>query len=445
MQNNSEEMKMKSKLMLMVIIAVIVLATVSCARDDTPVAGSDPLTEESVQTDDTVCIFRDGVPQYTVVVPENIPQWLKKATAEAASLWSGSVPYDSRLETVTEDYKEFLDKKDPDKVKKPIYIGVTEKTRELYNSLENYTFAISVTEEEIIISATAGSFSAAVEYFAENYIGEHSGTSLPIELGTYVSQKSFEASTVSFDAAKEYTTAHTKEYDIPATGESRIMQGGGTDGKHMYFCMIKSVSDVNTEIQHGYVYKYDMMTGELVGMSERMDLGHGNDIAYNPYENRLYISNCMPNSSVLEVLNADTLERVGKVRLKMNVYAVDYEPTRRVYVLGVSGQQISILDESFNVSRDYIPSGISLPGNPSSNTTQGCCADENYIYYVQYKQNVIRVFDWSGNFVKEIALSIPATIEPENISVIGNRLFIGCNNSKWTGGELYYCYLKEIK
>jgi hypothetical protein len=61
------------------------------------------------------------------------------------------------------------------------------------------------------------------------------------------------------------------------------------------------------------------------------------------------------------------------------------------------------------------------------------------------QQNVIRVFDWSGNFVKEIALSIPATIEPENISVIGNRLFIGCNNSKWTGGELYYCYLKEIK
>ena len=284
-----------------------------------------------------------------------------------------------------------------------------------------------------------------MEYFHENYIGEHDGTSRPFGVGTYVSEKSFERSTVSFDAAKDYTTSHLKEYDIPATGASRIMQGGGTDGRHMYFCMIKSVSNTDTEVQDGYVYKYDMMTGELVAKSEKMDLGHGNDIAYNPYENRLYISNCMPQSSVLEVLDADTLEHIGEVRLKMNVYAVDYEPTRRVYVLGVSGQQISVLDESFNVSKKYIPSGIALPGKPAQNTTQGCCADENYIYYVQYKQNVIRVFDWSGNFIKEIDLSIPETTEPENISIIGNMIFVACNNSKWTGGELYYCYLKEVK
>lgn len=438
---------MKRKLILLFFAAVLALATVACENSDTPPAGSDVFTSDTVQTqeDASYYIFRDGVPQYMVVLPENAPYWLKKATAEATSLWCEGVDYESRIETVNEEYKEYLDKKDPDNVKKPIYIGVTEKTRELYDSLENYTFAISVTEDEIIISATASSFSAAVEYFAENYIGEHSGTSLPIEPGNYVSPKSFEASTASFDVSKEYTTVHMKEYDIPATGASRIMQGGCTDGKHMYFCMIKSVSNTDTEVQDGYVYKYDMMTGELVGKSEKMDLGHGNDIAYNPYENRLYISNCMPHASVLEVLDAGTLEHVGKVRLKMNVYAVDYEPTRRVYVLGVSGQQISVLDESFNVSREYIPSGICLPGKPASNTTQGCCADENYIYYVQYKQNVIRVFDWSGNFVKEIDLSIPETTEPENISVIGNMIFIACNNSRWTGGELYYCYLKELK
>lgn len=433
------------KLILIIISVMLVISLAACGENESPLTQTDAPTETNAPEDNSMHIFVDGVPQYTVVIPDNAPRWLKKATAEATSLWCESVDYESRLETVNEDYKEFLDKKNPDKIKKPIYIGVSEKTRELYDSLENYTFAISVTEDEIIISATAGSFLAAVEYFHENYIGEHDGTSRPFGVGTYVSEKSFESSTVSFDAAKDYTTSHLKEYDIPATGASRIMQGGGTDGRHMYFCMIKSVSNTDTEVQDGYVYKYDMMTGELVAKSEKMDLGHGNDIAYNPYENRLYISNCMPQSSVLEVLDADTLEHIGEVRLKMNVYAVDYEPTRRVYVLGVSGQQISVLDESFNVSKKYIPSGIALPGKPAQNTTQGCCADENYIYYVQYKQNVIRVFDWSGNFIKEIDLSIPETTEPENISIIGNMIFVACNNSKWTGGELYYCYLKEVK
>ena len=438
---------MKKRLFAALLALLILAASVSCKAQDVTGGGAETSDSSDMQESEesAIRIFEGGKPNYTVVVPEKIPQWLKNASVEAMALWNESVSYESRIDIVSEEYKEYLDKKNPDGIKKPIYLGVTEKTRELYDSLENGTFAINVTENEIIISATAGSFKAAVEYFAKNYIGEHSGTSLPINVGTYVSEKRFEKSTISFDASKEYTTSHSKEYDIPATDASRIMQGGCTDGKHMYFCMIKSVSDVNTQTQDGYVYKYDMMTGELVAKSKMMDLEHGNDIAYNPYENLLYVAYCMPNSSKLAVLNADTLEPVDEIRLKLNLYALDFEPTRRVYVAGVSGQQISIFDESFNISKDYIPNGITLPGKPASNTTQGCCADENYIYYVQYKQNVIRVFDWNGDFVKEVELSIPETTEPENISVIGNMIFIACNNSRWTGGELYFCYLKEKK
>lgn len=436
---------MKIRIFALLSIIAVILASVSCVTKDesSETTEAPSLTQETEE--DFLCVFKDGKACYTVVVPENSPKWLSKTVAEASSLWNASVDYDSKIEVVSESYKEYLDEKNPDKIKKPIYVGVFERTRALYDSLKAGSFSITVTEDEIIISATAGSLWTAAEYFAKEYIGEHDGTSRPFDVGTYVSEPRLEASTISFDAEKKYTTSHIKEYDIPATGDSRIMQGGGTDGKHMYYCMIKSVKDTDTEIQYGYVYKYDMMTGELVGKSAELNLGHGNDIAYNPYENKLYIANCMPQSSVIEVLDAASLEYIGQIRLKQGVYAIDFEPTRRVYVLGVSGQGISILDESFNVSRDYIPEGLSLPGMPASNTTQGCCADENYIYYVQYKQNVIRVFDWSGNFVKEVALSIPETTEPENISVIGRMIFIACNNSKWTGGELYYCYLKEIK
>ena len=61
---------------------------------------------------------------------------------------------------------------------------------------------------------------------------------------------------------------------------------------------------------------------------------------------------------------------------------------------------------------------------------------------VQYKKNVIMVYDWKGKFVNQIALDIPSGIEPENISLVGDAFYIACNNSSWSGGVVYKTEIK---
>ena len=66
-------------------------------------------------------------------------------------------------------------------------------------------------------------------------------------------------------------------------------------------------------------------------------------------------------------------------------------------------------------------------------TTQGCATDENFVYFVLYKQNVITVYDWTGKFVSLISFDV-GNIEPENISVVNDDIYITCANG---GGAVY--------
>ena len=69
---------------------------------------------------------------------------------------------------------------------------------------------------------------------------------------------------------------------------------------------------------------------------------------------------------------------------------------------------------------------------PTSRTkgyvTQGVTSDEQYIYFVLYKSNVITVYDWEGNFVTLIELNV-GDIEPENIAIVRHEIYISCGLS----------------
>ena len=68
--------------------------------------------------------------------------------------------------------------------------------------------------------------------------------------------------------------------------------------------------------------------------------------------------------------------------------------------------------------------------------------DNDFIYFVQYNQNVIMIYDWEGNLVKRVDMTLTG-VEPENICLVDDTFYIGCNNSKWTGGIVYS--LKIVK
>jgi hypothetical protein len=64
--------------------------------------------------------------------------------------------------------------------------------------------------------------------------------------------------------------------------------------------------------------------------------------------------------------------------------------------------------------------------------TQGICCDQTYIYCVLSNENAIVVYDWFGNYKSLISLdAIAKTIEPENISVVGNTIYVAA----WTETE----------
>ena len=56
--------------------------------------------------------------------------------------------------------------------------------------------------------------------------------------------------------------------------------------------------------------------------------------------------------------------------------------------------------------------------------TQGIACDDNYIYCVLDTPDIIVVYDWYGTFVTKIDLSQLVEYEPENVSVVGDTIFV---------------------
>lgn len=63
-------------------------------------------------------------------------------------------------------------------------------------------------------------------------------------------------------------------------------------------------------------------------------------------------------------------------------------------------------------------------------TTRGATSDENFIYFVLYNQNVITVYDWDGNFVTLIKLTVDG--EPENLSVVDDTIYVATGHAGTT-------------
>ena len=107
-----------------------------------------------------------------------------------------------------------------------------------------------------------------------------------------------------------------------------------------------------------------------------------------------------------------------------------YNQSRQQYVIGLSGgQNFALLDTEFKAVKTYTV-------NSTGYTTQGVECDNDFIYFVQYNQNVIMIYDWNGKLVTRVDMTLLG-VEPENISLIEGEFIIGCNDAKWSGGEVY--------
>ena len=217
----------------------------------------------------------------------------------------------------------------------------------------------------------------------------------------------------------------------------RVVQGGCTDGTYYY---VGLNNGIKTSDSVTAILKYEIATGTLVKVYEDLRVAHCNDMEYNKDTNEILVVHNEPERWFVSIFDADTMERKRVVTLgngAIEIYSLAYDPYEQCYWVGLSyGFNFAKLDLNFNqIGEIYI-------GVNTGYVKQGIDCDDKYIYFQQYKNNAIIVYDKTGAFVREIPLP-KTSYEAENIFHIGDTFYIGYYKSR-AGGMLYKTTLKQL-
>lgn len=221
----------------------------------------------------------------------------------------------------------------------------------------------------------------------------------------------------------------------PNDGDFGKAQGSCTDGTYIYLI----IENTNVSEPGGYsenshyskIVKIDSATMETVMISEPLLIDHGNDVAYNSKTGMLVVSHNTPNYKSLSFVNPETLELVKTIEdNELAMYGIDYNAKLDKYVVGISGgYNFAILDSDLHLEQIFT-------GKNTFATKQGITCDDSYIYFLQYKDNLIVIYDWDGNFVRKISVrGVPS--EPEGIFIINGTFYISAYYGGNAGTQLY--------
>ena len=223
--------------------------------------------------------------------------------------------------------------------------------------------------------------------------------------------------------------------NIPRIDDNfRIMQGGCVSDKYAWFLIVSAENYKNDLKKETIILQFDRETMQEVARSEKLKLGHANDMVYVEESNALYVSQAFQNK--VTIIDADTLTEKDVKRLVIGQGAIDYDASRDCFVTSMGKCDVVYWNEEFKtVGSAKAPVETTL-------VTQGICADDHYIYHVLYStksneeepDHIILVVDWDGNFITKIPIGLKE-VEPENISIVGDTFYIGCNDGD--GGVVY--------
>ena len=186
------------------------------------------------------------------------------------------------------------------------------------------------------------------------------------------------------------------------------MQGACTDGNFIWLGWSKPYKITKIHIPTGKVLSKTYTEAEW-------QFGHINDMTYNPRTNQLlvvsYDSSDYSTSGNLAVLDADTLAFEKMVYLKnkdsmLAIHGIAYDRLHNRYVAAARegrGSRYVLLDENLQ----YIDTILTT--RQENYIIQGIETDGNLIYRALWNENEschIAVYDYEGNFVKLMNLSI---------------------------------------
>ena len=227
------------------------------------------------------------------------------------------------------------------------------------------------------------------------------------------------------------TSTHLSKYDVSTGEASGVMsvQGGCLVGNDLYSFM------VDTTFTSYKMIKTDMTTGDSVVVATNLSLGHANDATYNPHEDVIVVADGNDGSKLYKItLDGNySVTTVDISNTSTGIWAIAYDATNKQYI-GAGHSTIHYYDSNFNLLRTV---EYSLSQGYKG---QGALTDGVYFYLLESTttndNNNLLVFDLvTGEKIATVDIGI--TRESENIVYKDGKFFVTCNNTGWTGMEVY--------
>lgn len=312
-----------------------------------------------------------------------------------------------------------------------ILVGETNRqaTLDLLADLPPHSYGIRVTEDKVVIVGTNENMTALGLYAFESKFllnKEYTGKGyMNLPIGTEVivtaeSQDTWEGIIRSSHPIAAYVK---NDRNLKSQGEFTAAQGAASDGTYFYNVLKKNDNGYETDI----IVKSKVSDFSQVKVSEEMKLDHANDMTYDSKRNLLVIPNML--GKIITRIDPETLTIDSQVDAPLpgTPWAIAYNATRDCYVVAAGGR-LCITDENFVPKTSFPTVSSSQP-----QVGQGMDADDNFIYMPLSpssegnKYNVVMVYDWDGNFVREIPLEL--TIESETILHYEDNYYMNFNVS----------------
>lgn len=172
------------------------------------------------------------------------------------------------------------------------------------------------------------------------------------------------------------------------------------------------------------------LEGNILRVSEEMDLQHANCLTYVEKENRILVSACQPLYNGYYKLDPTTLTITEQGTLPHPFFAMAYDAKTDRYASGRwAGETLDVWngDLTHHLAKDV---------EKSNSTSQGLFCNEKELYFVRWNPNEILRYDWNLNFLGRVHLSFDLDVEPEDINVINGKTYITCN---FSGVVFVYC------
>jgi hypothetical protein len=233
--------------------------------------------------------------------------------------------------------------------------------------------------------------------------------------------------------SKILVAEHEEYFRIPYPDPIfRGFQGGCSDGSRYYYQVLMHYELSDRSKDFSCIAKVDLLSRKVVRYSEILHLDHANDITYHPARHLLLVTNNKPSYTRVTLVDPDTLEIVGHEESPVPLYALEYNPTKDLYVAGISGKrEFCFLDKDLRHT-----DGKTYRTIPETDryTKQDICADDNLLYFILWDgkhknlpdfQNTVALYDWSGNSRGLLHFNIGVQ-EPESISIVNGEIYAVC-------------------